>query len=221
MITGTYKDSLPAILHCKHCGKSKHKDYFRTLRVCKECRSNQQIERLKSKPGYRDWHDHIASLPIHFLKERTCYICHERKDSSKFKSRKTCQDCYAISQIKYRYKAGTVKHRYVHLRFSAQRRGIEFNLDRELFYEWFNNQKKECIYCNKTFEQVQVSTDRLDIKSKNLSIDRLNNNIGYQIDNIGICCGRCNMIKGNFFTRDEMLKIGKIIKERVFETSSP
>lgn len=52
-----------------------------------------------------------------------------------------------------------------------------------------------------------------NIKNR-LTIDRKNNNGNYCIDNIVLACYRCNTIKGDFFTEQEMLKIGKIIKER-------
>lgn len=50
---------------------------------------------------------------------------------------------------------------------------------------------------------------------KRLTIDRKDNKIGYIIDNMVLCCFRCNSTKSDFFTFEEMLKIGKkIIKPK-------
>lgn len=42
----------------------------------------------------------------------------------------------------------------------------------------------------------------------NLSIDRKYNELGYTIDNLCLACNRCNTVKGNTFTYDEMVEIG-------------
>ena len=50
-----------------------------------------------------------------------------------------------------------------------------------------------------------------------LTIDRKDNDRGYTIDNIVLSCNRCNMIKGNFFNEQDMLKIGKIVMRKSSE----
>jgi len=42
-----------------------------------------------------------------------------------------------------------------------------------------------------------------------LTIDRIDNNFGYKINNIVLACGRCNLIKSNFFSSKEMKEIGQ------------
>jgi hypothetical protein len=71
------------------------------------------------------------------------------------------------------------------------------------FREWFENQEKKCVYCE---VDLSVWTVR---RMDNLSIDRKHNEIGYVSGNICFACGRCNTVKGNTFTFDEMLEIGK------------
>ena len=44
------------------------------------------------------------------------------------------------------------------------------------------------------------------------SIDRKKNGIGYSLDNIVLACSRCNSIKSDYFTEEEMLKIGNFIE---------
>lgn len=44
------------------------------------------------------------------------------------------------------------------------------------------------------------------------NLDRKDNSRGYDIDNVVVCCGRCNYAKGSHFTHDEWKKIGIVIK---------
>ena len=42
-----------------------------------------------------------------------------------------------------------------------------------------------------------------------MTIDRMNNDLGYVMGNIVGACFLCNKIKGSFFTAEEMKKIGE------------
>ena len=42
----------------------------------------------------------------------------------------------------------------------------------------------------------------------------MNNNLGYLLDNIVLCCNRCNTIKTSFFSYEEMKLVGKIINKK-------
>ena len=86
------------------------------------------------------------------------------------------------------------------LRGRAKRRKVPFELEKISFLEWFNNQEQECFYCG-------LTKDKQGERYKNLSIDRKDNLISYRLDNIVLCCMRCNTIKGNFFTAEEMIEI--------------
>jgi len=77
------------------------------------------------------------------------------------------------------------------------------------FVKWYNSQEKICFYCKRTFAETQ--TDILNRKVHRLTIDRVDNNRGYENGNLALACLRCNAIKNNYFTKDEMLKIGEII----------
>jgi hypothetical protein len=47
-----------------------------------------------------------------------------------------------------------------------------------------------------------------------LTVDRLDNNKGYENGNLALSCMRCNGVKSDYFTEEEMLKIGKIIYDK-------
>ena len=100
------------------------------------------------------------------------------------------------------------------IRTGAKRRNVKFNITNNEFAEWYINQDKKCFYCNRTFDEIKSEDDNLNNKINRLTVDRVDNNIGYLISNIVLACYRCNLIKGNYFTKNEMLKIGKIIYDK-------
>ncbi len=100
------------------------------------------------------------------------------------------------------------------LKRNAQKRKIEFTLDKDSFTEWWNSQEQKCVYCEIPIERMAV-IDKSKKLSKRLSIDRADNDIGYTIKNIVLACMRCNFIKSNLFSFKEMKEIGiKYIKPK-------
>jgi hypothetical protein len=71
--------------------------------------------------------------------------------------------------------------------------------DERLTKEWFmeNILLKNCTYCG---------------YDKNIGADRIDNNLGHNIDNIVPCCINCNTIRNNIFTQEEMFIIGKFCR---------
>lgn len=93
------------------------------------------------------------------------------------------------------------------LRTSAHKRNNLFSITEEVFTKWYEKQIKKCVYCNRTAEESK------DFTYRRLSIDRKDNNKGYELNNLVLACYRCNVIKSNIFTYDEMLEIGKLLKK--------
>ena len=116
-------------------------------------------------------------------------------------------------QIKLKYKHSE-KGIYSTLKCGAKRRNIPMGMTRDEFVEWYKKQKQVCIYCKRSVDEIREKLDFLAKRMKRMTIDRLDNSAGYYFDNMGLCCYRCNAIKGDFFTKDEMLKIGKIIHDK-------
>lgn len=99
---------------------------------------------------------------------------------------------------------------YTKLRFSAKKRNNHFSLGRDEFIAWFESQRLNCFYCGRLLSRNG------GYSNDNITIDRRDNSIGYQIDNIVMSCRRCNTIKGNTFTADEMREIAnKYIKPKL------
>ena len=92
-----------------------------------------------------------------------------------------------------------------HLKKKAKMRGKGFNITKQEFIDWISTKNNTCCYCN--------SDLIYDIKAgTSPSVDRKNNNLGYTLNNICLCCTMCNKVKNEFFTYEEMLVIGQTIK---------
>lgn len=90
---------------------------------------------------------------------------------------------------------------------SSKTRGHSFNLTQEQF-KFLT--KQNCYYCNKKPENKHIikSKDK-EWQNKNTyiynGIDRLNNNLGYEINNCVSCCKFCNQAKMNY-SKEEFLE---------------
>lgn len=84
---------------------------------------------------------------------------------------------------------------------------------REEFIQWFNIQEKKCIYCDIPQQLLNtVDWGRKDCRHT-MSIDRMDNNKGYSIDNICISCDVCNIAKNRTMSLKEMKLVGKSINK--------
>ena len=82
-------------------------------------------------------------------------------------------------------------------------------MTKEEFVEWYNVQKKKCVYCKVEERYLKQLNGPLYKRASRLTIDCVDNDTGYCIDNIVLACDRCNVIKSNVFTHHEMLEIGE------------
>lgn len=92
------------------------------------------------------------------------------------------------------------------IRSSARTRGIELNFSASDFIKWFDSQEKKCIYCK--IDEYSLKMIGLKSPQNLLTIDRMDSSRGYSIDNVCICCYRCNTSKSNYITHYEMKEIG-------------
>jgi len=82
-------------------------------------------------------------------------------------------------------------------------------ISRDAFVKWFESQPQKCHYCGLKLEELSKVNDFYNNKSSRMSVDVVNNDLGYVAGNLVICCHRCNGIKSDFLTHDEMLEIGQ------------
>lgn len=93
--------------------------------------------------------------------------------------------------------------RYNKSRSVAKRRGIEFSITLEQYLEITS---QPCYYCNHKLCKPIIYYGGLD---------RLDNNLGYQIGNVVSCGKICNVIKNEFLSSEETLAaVEAILKVR-------
>lgn len=90
----------------------------------------------------------------------------------------------------------------------AKHRGYSFNLNYDFFIQIVLN---NCFYCgSEPLNKQQSFTKNSNIYFLRNGIDRINNNIGYEVDNCVPCCFICNRAKSNLDYNDFINWINKI-----------
>jgi hypothetical protein len=120
---------------------------------------------------------------------KTCTCCDEPKDEKEFyskgksKSGKTRREsvCKICSKVYRKVIRAKPESRYVDFKRSAKRRNLSFELS---FEEFLTFENKPCRYCGQGVYPM--------------SLDRIDNDLGYVIDNVDSCCFRCNSLKHVF-----------------------
>lgn len=71
--------------------------------------------------------------------------------------------------------------------------------------EWLKLKNSPCYYCGVEPHLLLNFYHRLNLnKTAWMTIDRKNNSLGYEPNNVVPCCFNCNRIKGSFFSAEEM-----------------
>lgn len=107
------------------------------------------------------------------------------------------------AQLRVRSEEGSVSWKILYGRYErgAKERGLEFKL---LFDKFIDICSENCFYCNivpiewnsyKNTNIVNENTKKRQTIRCN-GIDRVNNKVGYRVDNCVPCCSHCNWIKG-------------------------
>jgi hypothetical protein len=122
------------------------------------------------------------------------------------------------------------------LQQGAKVRGIAFSVTAESLEAWWQQIPDTCSYCGITIEEFKrlrdfvVSYDGRDyeiLKFKRifksakhrainwLTLDRVDNSRGYELDNLVKCCWFCNSIKGSLLTQSDMRAIAGNVIQRL------
>jgi len=89
------------------------------------------------------------------------------------------------------------------------RKNKEVSINRDDFIEWYNSQPKICGYCDLPEKYGDLMRKYFGAHGVRLTVDCIDNDKGYVKDNLILACDRCNFIKSNIFTYDEMRFIGQ------------
>lgn len=83
----------------------------------------------------------------------------------------------------------------------------------DVTYEEFVEYTKilTCTYCRGGIEWEPRSSWRRKISTR-YNLDRVDSGRGYSLDNIVVCCSRCNLFKSSYIPYAAMLEIGPILE---------
>lgn len=109
-------------------------------------------------------------------------------------------------------------YRYVYEQYqsSAKTRNIDFNLSKE---EHLKIIKQNCYYCGSEPELKQPHRGKgkyVGVPVPYNGIDRIDSNVGYEIDNCVSCCTKCNYMKSDMDVsqfREHILKIANYLQK--------
>jgi hypothetical protein len=97
---------------------------------------------------------------------------------------------------------------YNRLVWSAAKQSHSLKLTYEEFLEF--TKTLECHYCG---EQLVWNKHLGSIQgSRGYNLDRKDNSLGYSKENCVVCCVFCNFTKGDRFTYEQFVQIGKVIR---------
>lgn len=149
---------------------------------------------------------------------KLCTICKEIKDDDQFYFNKylskfttACKKCtnrkrrekYKTSgeqeRIKNKEKKYTVRGRYCRLREDTKKRNIIASITEE---QYANLISQPCYYCNNILGTKVVC---------GVGLDRINNNIGYELNNVLPCCNFCNTVKNYLLSPEEMKTVAQLL----------
>jgi hypothetical protein len=120
----------------------------------------------------------------------------------------------AFNQYRNNYRTKNPAGIFDCIKQSAKKRGVVLGISRADFIDWHNVQPKVCVYCSRSEDEANKDVLVVRNKATRLTIDRKDNEEGYTLRNITLSCMRCNSIKSNYFSYDEMKEIGVVIKRK-------
>lgn len=153
------------------------------------------------------------------MRMKNCTLCGEIKSLSDFCKHKNskdghahwCRECNRKRSKKFRQTPSGI-YTIIKGRVKFRNKSKDYHtlsISRGDFIKWYEAEPKTCHYCGLSEEELQTLPDEFNNNSKRLTIDCKNSKGGYAIDNVVLACWRCNIIKGDLLTFDEMMYIGQ------------
>jgi len=151
---------------------------------------------------------------------KTCTYCGKEKSISEFSKHRLskdghayqCKECNAKRSKAFRASPSGV---YTQIKgrtnFYKKNYNIRYkpvSVSREDFIEWYKIQPQKCVYCDIPEGKLELLNGPHYNRVHRLTVDCIDNEVGYALGNMVLACNRCNFIKSNVFTFEEMKVIG-------------
>lgn len=145
----------------------------------------------------------VRSLLLHIKQnhlqsgEKFCPHCRQKKKTKEFTSQdRLCKACRHENGRRH-YDANDLQRRYKQAKSRGSRRGLTWDIPYDDYVQLL---KQPCHYCGKPLPLTGVA------------LDRKNNGPTYSLATVVPCCRRCNTVKSDHFTYEEMLELAETIK---------
>lgn len=147
-------------------------------RTCKTCHKELPIS---------DFYQRTRTVGGSTTIDTWCKVCRQIRGKEKYSTDPAHRRRRLQTNDEY---SKTTVGRFTILKVSARRRGIDQSLTLQQFSSLFS---LPCHYCN----------DALGTRAHTSGLDRKNNELGYDIDNVVPCCATCNYLRGDILTVEE------------------
>lgn len=99
----------------------------------------------------------------------------------------------------------------------AKNKSLDFDISLDKFKQLTS---ANCYYCNSEPSSISKYGDSTPIYAEAIEngkyiyngLDRINNDLGYTLDNVLTCCASCNMLRGDNMTVQETVEVIKLLK---------
>ena len=118
-----------------------------------------------------------------------------------------CKSCAQKHSKAYRHTAAGV-YNGIRGRVGYYKRK-SVNISKEEFVEWHDAQPRVCVYCSIPEEKLYILREHYGSVKHRLTVDCMSNARGYVSGNLALACDKCNQIKNNVLTYDDMKYIGE------------
>ncbi len=199
-----YPRKVSGIKVCTTCKEEKNVSYFHSDKNITDGLKSSCIECLKSYNAEHKFQRQEEG-------EKFCIGCNLAKDVSSFWAKaynssglgSTCRECRDIERVEKLTKLDNfISYICKNSRASAKRRKLDHGIDENIIMKLWQEAKQICIGTGYKMTHKIMSSDnnnsyRVQLPHYyNLSIDRINSNLGYVKDNIQLCTYGYNFIKG-------------------------
>ena len=132
-----------------------------------------------------------------------------------------CKQCVRDAGKRYRQTLrgiySSMKGRAIYYIEHGKKKQKPFEITMEEFLEWADRQEMMCGYCDLPEEQVWIMNDYFLAKGNRLTVDCMDNPLGYINGNLIWACDKCNSVKNNILNYEQMRYIGQTFIKPIWE----
>lgn len=159
---------------------------------------NKELLKQKAKERYKNKREEILYQKHNYyvenkesIIERSKNVSLEKKEQRKEYKRQHREEKKNSSHV-----------RFVVAKSGAKSRNIIWGMSKQEYTEIIS---KPCYYCSNNFGDNNINCG--------VGLDRVNNSMGYTVDNVVSCCAKCNFVRGTILTPEET----KIVIQAIIE----